>query len=122
MGFLPALLLLEAAAYALAALVHFGFLVTGYQHAQARIAETIISITLLAGFAAAIYRPAWARSVALVAQGLALAGTFVGVFTIVIGIGPRTIPDVVYHAAIVAVLVWGLIVASRTTTEAGAAA
>jgi hypothetical protein len=118
---LPRLLLLEAAAYALAALVHFGFVIDGYQHAQARIAETIISLTLLAGFAIAIYRPAWARPAALIAQGLALAGTLVGAFTIVIGIGPRTIPDVVYHAAIIAVVVWGLTVASRTARQAVAA-
>jgi hypothetical protein len=118
---LPALLLLEAAAYALAALVHFGLLIDGYQHAQARMAETIISLTLLAGLAVATYRPAWTPPAALMAQGLALAGTLVGVFTIMIGIGPRTLPDVVYHAALVAVLLWGLMIASRTATEAVAA-
>ncbi|MGQ0810691.1 MAG: hypothetical protein ACT4OO_05640 [Nitrospiraceae bacterium] len=36
-------------------------------------------------------------------------GTLVGVFTIIVGVGPRTTPDVVYHLAIVAVLFWGLI-------------
>lgn len=30
--------------------------------------------------------------------GFALLGTFVGVFTIAIGIGPRTVPDIVFHS------------------------
>ncbi len=34
-------------------------------------------------------------------------------FTIVVGVGPRTVPDIAYHVAIVAVLVWGLVVAKR---------
>jgi hypothetical protein len=42
------------------------------------------------------------------AQSFALLGTLIGVFTIIIGIGPRTITDIVYHVAIAAVLVWGL--------------
>jgi hypothetical protein len=39
--------------------------------------------------------------------------TLVGVFVIIIGIGPRTVPDVVYHVTIVAVLIYGLVVAGR---------
>jgi hypothetical protein len=35
------------------------------------------------------------------------------VFTITIGVGPRTLPDVAYHFAIMAVLIWGLVVAVR---------
>jgi hypothetical protein len=58
-------------------------------------------------------RPAWTRWVGLAAQGFALLGTLVGIFTIAIGVGPRTVPDVVYHAVIVVVLVWGLIVTAR---------
>lgn len=37
----------------------------------------------------------------------------VGVFTIAVGFGPRTVPDVVYHLAILTTLVWGLVVAAR---------
>ncbi len=40
-------------------------------------------------------------------------GTLVGIFTIAIGIGPRTVADVVYHIVIVVVLVWGLVLALR---------
>jgi hypothetical protein len=39
--------------------------------------------------------------------------TLVGLFTIAIGVGPRTIPDVAYHVGIVVVLIWGLSVAAR---------
>jgi len=42
-----------------------------------------------------------------------LLGTLVGIFTIAIGVGPRTVPDIVYHVTIVIVLVSGLVVAAR---------
>ena len=108
-----AFLLAEAAAFAAAALVHFGLLVHGYQHRQARVAESVIALVLLAGLGLSWVRPMWTREVGLVAQGFALLGTLVGIFTIIVGVGPRTAPDVVYHLAIVAVLVWGLLVAVR---------
>jgi hypothetical protein len=37
----------------------------------------------------------------------------VGLLTIAVGVGPRTAPDLVFHAAILAVLAWGLVVAAR---------
>jgi hypothetical protein len=46
-------------------------------------------------------------------EAFALVGTLIGVFTIMIGVGPRTLPDVAYHFAIMAVLIWGLVVAVR---------
>jgi hypothetical protein len=116
---LALLLFLEAAAFALAALVHFGVLVPGFQHPQARIGETVISLILVGGLAVALARPAWTARAALVSQALALAGTLIGVFTIAVGVGPRTIPDVVYHLAMVGVLGWGLRLASREGDEMG---
>ena len=113
------LLFLEAAAFALAALVHFGVMVGGFQHPQARIGETVISLILVAGLAVALARPAWTARAALASQTLALVGTLIGVFTIAIGVGPRTIPDVAYHVAMVGVLAWGLRLASRAGDQAG---
>ena len=55
-----------------------------------------------------------APDIGLIAQGFALLGTLVGVFTIAIGVGPRTVPDVAYHAIIVLVLLPGLVVAARS--------
>lgn len=42
------------------------------------------------------------------AQGFALLGTCVGIFTIIVGIGPRTVPDYILHLCMVTLLVWGL--------------
>jgi hypothetical protein len=88
-------------------------LIGGYQHRQARIAEGVIAIVLLVGLISTFVRPAWTRVTGLATQGFALLGTLVGLFTIAIGIGPRTAPDLVYHTLIVLVLAWGLIVAAR---------
>jgi hypothetical protein len=65
-----------------------------------------------------LVRPPAARTAALAAQGFALAGTLVGIFTIIVGVGPRTVPDVVYHVAIVAALIAGLTATARCVTPA----
>jgi hypothetical protein len=52
--------------------------------------------------------PAASRAAGLGAQGSALVGTLVGLLTIALGVGPRTIPDLVFHAAILALLGVGL--------------
>lgn len=102
------LMLVEAGFFALAALIHAGAIVPGYEHREARIAETLIAVVLLVGLAAGWARPVWTRGASLAAQGFALFGTLVGIFTIVVGVGPRTVPDVVYHIGIVILLMWGL--------------
>jgi hypothetical protein len=95
--------------------VHSGVLIDGYEHDDARIAESVIAVVLLAGLAWSWVRPAQTREAGIAAQGFALLGTFVGLFTIAIGVGPRTALDVVYHVAIVLVLIWGLRLAMRAT-------
>jgi hypothetical protein len=106
-------LLVEAATFITAAAIHGGWLISGYEHREARIAESIIAVVLLGGAAIAWARPAWTRTVGLFAQGFALFFTLVGVTMIAVGVGPRTGPDILYHIAIVAVLVWGIVVARR---------
>jgi hypothetical protein len=110
-------LLGEAAAFICAALVHGGVLVTGYEHREAQIAESAIALALLLGLASTWIWPLRTATAGLVAQGFALFWTLVGVFTIAIGVGPRTLGDVVYHAAIVIVLLFGLVAASRARFE-----
>ncbi len=110
-------LLLEGASFVVAALVHAGVLVGGYAHRQASIAESVIATVLLVGFGLTWAWPAWTRPIGLAAQAFALLGTLVGLFTIAVGVGPRTVPDVVYHVGIVAVLIWGLLVAARAPSE-----
>jgi hypothetical protein len=110
-------LIFEGATFVAAALVHFGSVVDGYEHRQAGVAESVIAVALLAGWIATWIGPARTRRIGLAAQAFALLGTLVGVFTIIVGVGPRTVPDIAYHVAIVAVLVWGLIVAKRAPAE-----
>jgi hypothetical protein len=54
-------LLFEAATFFVAALTHLGVLVNGYEHREARIAESVIALVLLAGLALSGIRPAWTR-------------------------------------------------------------
>jgi hypothetical protein len=108
-----AFLLAEAVIFVVAASVHGGWLMSGYEHHEARVAESLIAAVLLASAAVTWLRPMWTRAAGLFAQGFALALTFVGIGTIAAGIGPQTPLDIVYHIAIVAVLVWGLVVARR---------
>jgi multisubunit Na+/H+ antiporter MnhB subunit len=112
-------MLLEAATFVVASLVHSGALLTGYEHREARIAEGVIAIALLLGLALTWVRPAWAGAAGLAAQGFALVGTMVGLLMIAVGVGPRTGLDLVYHAAIVVLLVWGLSVAARARGRTG---
>jgi prepilin signal peptidase PulO-like enzyme (type II secretory pathway) len=107
------LLLVEAATFVLASLIHSGWLVAGDQHHQARIAEGVIAAVLLVAVVVSWIHPAWTRRTGLVGQGFALLGTLVGVFTIAVGVGPRTVPDVVYHVGIIVVLALGLRVTAR---------
>ena len=107
-------MVVEAATFIVAAAIHGGVVISGYEHREARIAETAIAIVLLGGVALSSIRPALSRTAGLAAQGFALFWTLVGMGTIIAGIGPRTAPDVVYHIAILGLLVRGLLVAQRT--------
>jgi hypothetical protein len=106
-------LLVQAAAFAAAALAHSGVLVHGHTHQQARIAEGLTALVLLAGLALSWLHPAWTRPAGIATQGFALLGTLVGLVTIAVGVGPQTTPDLAYHLAILALLIWGLVTAAR---------
>jgi hypothetical protein len=110
-------LLIEGVSFLAAGLIHRGVFITGYAHQQASIAETSIAVILLIGLGLTWIWPGQTRLIGLVAQAFALLGTLVGVFTIAIGVGPRTAPDIMYHVAILAVLTWGLVVAARAPAE-----
>ncbi|HKB86452.1 MAG TPA: hypothetical protein VKD08_09805 [Ignavibacteriaceae bacterium] len=104
-------LTIEAAGFLAASLIHFGFLIQGYEHTKARIPEGIIGLVLLIGVVLTMIYPQKINTISLIAQGFALFGTLVGLFTIILGIGPRTLPDIIFHALIICLLVWGLIIA-----------
>ncbi len=113
------LVLVEAAGFTAASLIHSGVLIAGYEHPSARTAEAVIAAVLYLCLAVTGVRPSWTRVASLIAQGFALFGTLVGLFTIAVGVGPRTIPDLVFHGGIVVVLVWGLIVAASMRVQTG---
>ncbi|MGH2385354.1 MAG: hypothetical protein ACRDGB_09940, partial [Candidatus Limnocylindria bacterium] len=71
------LLIVEAAAFVAAALVHFGIIPLGLEDSAAGTAESIIAVVLLIGAVVSWRWPAWMRRVALATQGFALAGTLV---------------------------------------------
>jgi hypothetical protein len=106
-------LVLEAALFVTASFVHGGLLVGGYEHREARIAESVIGLVLLIGLALTWIRPGSARAAALGAQAFALIGTFVGIFTMIVGVGPQTAPDALLHAVMVALLAFGLMSTAR---------
>jgi len=108
-------LLLEGASYVVASLIHSGLIVDGYQHRSASTAEGVIAVVLLVGLALTWVWPGQTRSIGFAVQAFAMLGTLVGAFTIAIGIGPRSIPDLAYHLTMLAVLAGGLVVASGQT-------
>jgi hypothetical protein len=103
-----ALMLVQVAVFWTASLIHQGFLLDGFQDPAAAIAEGVIGAVLAAGLALGWAIPAIGRRMALLAQLFALAGTSIGVFLLIRGVGPGTPLDVAIHATMVVLLVAGL--------------
>ena len=80
---------LEAAIFIAAALIHFEVVLDGYNDQEAGTAESVIAVVLLAGLLTSLLRPDRTRRAGIIAQGFALAGTFVGL-TLLFTVGPRT--------------------------------
>ncbi len=101
-------LIIETLLFLAASALHFGLFSKGHEHSKARIAELVIGLVLLAGFVFTFLQPANQIQIARIVQGFALFGTVVGIFTIIVGIGPRSVIDYLLHACMVTLLVWGL--------------
>jgi len=110
---LLAFLITEVAAFTGASLTHAGVLIGGYEHSEAAIAEAVIAAVLFSALVVAVRWPGTSRTAGLAAQGFALLGTSVGVFSMVRGFGPRSTADLIFHLAILTILVAGLVVAFR---------
>jgi hypothetical protein len=113
-------LFFEGASFALAGRIHAGLLGPAWAHGPASVAETVIAAVLLGGLALTWLWPVRTQLLALGSQAFALLGTLVGLFTIAVGVGPRTVPDVLYHLGIVVVLACGLGVAVRSLNDRSA--
>ena len=105
---LPAFASISLGAFTLL-LIHAGLLLPGYEHRAARNAESVIAAVLFVGLVASLIFAKWTRQFGMTVQGFAL----VGAFTIVVGVGPRTLPDIGYHVGMIALLIGGLVVAAQ---------
>jgi hypothetical protein len=104
-------LFVEGLAFSLAAFVHVGLPVEGYEHREAVILESVLASILFLGFLLTWINPSWARRTGIAVQGMALLGTVISRFSIIAGDGSWTILDLVFYRAIMAGLIWGLVVA-----------
>lgn len=118
---IKSLLAVQALLFLAAALLHSGWLVVGYQHHRAAIAETVIGVVLLVGVAAAVKVPSRRRPIALGAQTFALLGTLLGLTLIFVGVGPQTGLDVGIHAILLLALVCGILLTPRRLSKRSAA-
>lgn len=114
-------LAVESAGLVLAALVHFGFLVDGYQHGSAAMAESAMAILLALGLLASALRPTSTPVIGIALQVFAFLGISVGAFTVAIGRGPQTVLDVCFQVAMAMVLAAGVLVSWRAHARDGQA-
>lgn len=113
-------LLFESIAFITASLIHLGVLMHGHEHRPAGIAEGVIGTILLIGLVLTGMLATWTRGIGIAVQAFALLGTCIGIYTIAIGIGPRTVPDIAFHIAIVIALLSGLFVTVRAQNQLAA--
>lgn len=106
-----------AASLIVASLIHLGVLMDGYSLQQVGRSEAVIGTGMLVGLALTWLsgrKGLWAGVASL---SFGLLGALVGLFTIVVGERPSAFGDVLYHLSLVAVLVAGLVVASRALSR-----
>lgn len=106
-------LLVQVAIFLVAVAIHFGLLPVGDRHRAAGTAESVIAAVLLAGLLLTWSPSPWNRRAAVAAQTFGILGVLVGLFTIAVGIGPRTALDLALHGAMLLTLVAGLAVTLR---------
>jgi hypothetical protein len=111
-----------AASLIVASLIHLGVLMEGYRLQQVGRSEAVIGTGMLVGLALTWLSGRKGLLAGVVSLAFGLLGTLVGVFTIVVGERPSTFGEVVYHLSLVAVLVAGLVVASKALSGASKSA
>ena len=103
---------LGALSLLVAAALHAGLIIPGPFN-DAAMYETGVATLMLVGLALTFIGPAWARWGGLAATVLALAGASIGLYMALGGLGPNTVPEIVYHVALIALLLVGIAVAWR---------
>lgn len=107
---------IAAASLLVAAALHAGLVIPG-RFDDAAMYESGIAVILLIGLALTFVGPAWARWGGLAATVLALAGASIGLYVAIRGVGPNTLPDMVFHVALIVLLLAGVAVAWRVPSE-----
>jgi hypothetical protein len=105
-----------AASLLVAAALHAGLVIPG-PFDQAAMYETAFAVVLIVGLLLTFLGPTWARWAGLVATAIALVGASIGFYVALIGLGPNTTLDIVYHVALIALLVIGIGMAWRVPTR-----
>jgi hypothetical protein len=105
-----------AASLLVAAAFHSGTVIPGPLDTAAYY-ETGIAVILVVGLVQTFVAPSAARWIGVVALAISLAGASVGLYLALRGLGPNTVPDIVYHVALVALLLIGLVVAWRVPPQ-----
>ncbi len=105
-------LLVPAIGFAGASLTHLEVILPGNPDPTAATAEGTIAVVLALGAVIGWARPRWTRPVTLGALAFAFLGDLLGL-TITVLATPERVADIVFHIAIAAVVVVGLVVAAR---------
>src|SRR3954451_18745022 len=103
-----ALMLVQIVVFWGASLIHQGFPLDGFEDSAAAIAEGVIGAVLAASLVLGWAIPAIGRRMARLGQLFALAGTSIGVFVLIRGVGPGPPLDIAIHATMVVLLIAGL--------------
>jgi hypothetical protein len=111
-------LLLQIAIFLALVSIHFGLLIGGYRHRNAGTTESVIAAALVAGLLLTWTPPPWSRRAAAAAQSFGILGVLAGLFTIALGIGPRTTLDLALNGALLLTLIAGLVITLRRSVVA----
>ncbi len=106
-------LLVEIAIFLGLVAIHFGLLVGGYEHPAAGTTELVIVAVLVLGLLLTWTPPPWSQRAAGAAQSFGTLGVLVGLFTIALGIGSRTILDLSLNLVLLLTLIAGLALTKR---------
>jgi hypothetical protein len=106
-------LLVEVLLFAFVALAHGGVILPGHENPRAAAMETIAAVVLGAGVIMSFASPSQTRMVALISQALALVGVIAGFVMMALGLGPRTLANLVVLVIMLITVTLGLIVAKR---------
>ena len=106
-------LLVQIAMFLVLVMIHFGLLIGGYGHPAAGTTESVIAGVLVFGFLLTWTPPPWSQRAATAAQSFGTLGVLVGLLTITVGIGPRTILDLSLDVVLLLALIAGLATTKR---------